>query len=245
MQNIVETALKKSGLNRRELARRAGVAASTVTRIERGLIDPSLGTAERILYAAGLQLPAQGTPLCDLDAIRAARAILSDMPVTEETAAWADTLRRWSSPMGEPNPRGLARDAGRAAPPRLRVGAITIRTEWNLLRVFSAAAATREGWAVSGAPAAARIGAYEIPAPAILYSEHPKKLSSIIRPDGAGSTEVVLLPFDGYSEAGALNDEGIVWADPLQIIMDCYGMPETTGLAEELTAPWEAAVSPD
>lgn len=50
---------------------------------------------------------------------------------------------------------------------------------------------------------------------------------------------MILLPFDGVGEAGAWNDEGIVWADPIQIILDCFGIGEAIGQADELTGEWE------
>lgn len=44
------------GLSQRELARRAGVPQSTVGRIEAGLLDPRIGTVERLLRACGMDL---------------------------------------------------------------------------------------------------------------------------------------------------------------------------------------------
>lgn len=239
MQNVVQVAIRDTRFSRRELARRAGVSASTVTRIEKGDIDPTLGMAARILAAAGLQLPSRTEPLCDVRALRAARTILEDgtsYPPADEVMI--ETLVRWASPDGTPRPRSLAREAGAAAPPPLRPGAMVITSDWNFLRICSAVAATRKGWAASGAPAAARIGAQEKPVPIILYVENPARVASIINRPGSAAVEVLLLPLDGASEGGAWNDEGIVWADPIQIILDCYGMPATHDLAEELTKDW-------
>lgn len=238
MQNLVQAAIIGSRYNRRELARRAGVSPSTVTRIEKGDIDPTLGMATRILAAAGLQLPAHPEPLSDITALKAARRILDEdggigAPEMEET------LIRWASPDGKPHPRQLAREAAAAAPPLLRPGVLTATSDWGFLRICSAAAATRKGWAVSGAPAAGRIGAPAQDGPLILYVEEPSRVASIIGHPGSSAVDVILLPFDGGSESGAWNDEGVVWADPLQIILDCYGMPETASLADELTKDWE------
>lgn len=240
MQNIVQDAIMGSRFNRRELARRAGVSASTITRIEKGDVDPTLGMAARILAAAGLQLPRRAEPLCDIDALHAARRILDG--TTSDPAAdggLAGTLMRWASPDEEPHPRALAREAATAAPPLLRPAVVTTTSDWNFLRICSAAAATRKGWAVSGAPAATRIGAAEQNGPLILYVEEPGRVASIISRPGASAVDVILLPFDGTSENGAWNDEGVVWADPIQIILDCYGIPETATMADELTSDWE------
>lgn len=239
MQNLVQAVISESPYSRRELARRAGVSPSTVTRIEKGEIDPTLGVATRILAAVGLQLPVRPEPLCDITALDAARRILDTGDGGTDTPEMEETLIRWASPDGKPHPRRLAREAAAAAPPLLRPGALTATSDWGFLRICSAAAATRKGWAVSGAPAAARIGATEQEGPLILYVEEPSRVVSIIGRPGASAVDVVLLPFDGSSERGAWNDEGVVWADPLQIILDCYGMPETEGLADELTRDWE------
>lgn len=239
MQTLIQEAIRGSRFNRTELARRAGVSASTISRIEKGSIDPTLGMAEKILAATGLQIAPRLEPLSDPEALRAARAILGDDGDTAADTEGAATLRRWASPDGTPRPRALAREAGAAAPPRLRPGAVELSTGWNFLRICSTVAATREGWAVSGSPAAERIGAPEATGPVILYVQSPQRIERMLASSGPGPHQVLILPFDGTSETGAWNDEGIVWADPIQVILDCYGLPEATGQAEELTKDWE------
>ncbi|WP_427006354.1 helix-turn-helix domain-containing protein [Pseudarthrobacter sp. H2] len=241
MQNIVQEAIRHSGYSRSELARRAGVSTSTVTRIEKGASDPTLGMVTRILAAAGLQLPAATEPLCDPEALRAARSIIGGVTATApDHSGMAGTLMRWASPDGSPQPRKLAREAGAAAPPRFRPGVTQATSDWNFLRICSTVSATRKGWAVSGAPAATRIGATEVPGgPIILYVEEPRRVATLINRPGAAAADIIVLPFDGHSEAGAWNDEGVIWADPIQIILDCYGMAETAAQAVELTKDWE------
>jgi transcriptional regulator with XRE-family HTH domain len=51
--NIVREARRRSGLTQAELAKRAGVAKSTVGRIESGARVPSADTVERLVEAAG------------------------------------------------------------------------------------------------------------------------------------------------------------------------------------------------
>jgi len=53
---LVRTARKRAQLSARDLAARAGVSPSTVTRIERGEINPTLVMLERLLDASGNQL---------------------------------------------------------------------------------------------------------------------------------------------------------------------------------------------
>lgn len=55
----LRAAREASGLTIRELADRAGVAASTVWRIESGRLDPTVGMLRRLLEAAGSNGPSQ------------------------------------------------------------------------------------------------------------------------------------------------------------------------------------------
>ena len=47
-------ARKRAGLTQRELAARAGVPQSTVARIELGMMDPRVGTLDRLLRECGV-----------------------------------------------------------------------------------------------------------------------------------------------------------------------------------------------
>jgi transcriptional regulator with XRE-family HTH domain len=53
---LVDTAKGSSGCSIRDLADRAEVAVSTITRIKRGAVDPTVDTLARILDAAGYDL---------------------------------------------------------------------------------------------------------------------------------------------------------------------------------------------
>jgi transcriptional regulator with XRE-family HTH domain len=53
---LIKEARNRSGLSRRTLAARAGVPTSTVSRIEAGEIDPTVGMLLRIVEAAGSRL---------------------------------------------------------------------------------------------------------------------------------------------------------------------------------------------
>jgi transcriptional regulator with XRE-family HTH domain len=60
---IVSAARRTAGLSRAELARRAGVPRSTVTRTEDGVVDPTFGMLQRILGAAHAELDVSTRPL--------------------------------------------------------------------------------------------------------------------------------------------------------------------------------------
>ncbi len=55
-QWIIREARSRAGLGLRELARRAGTSHATLARYERGEVDPTMGTLERIVAACGFEL---------------------------------------------------------------------------------------------------------------------------------------------------------------------------------------------
>ena len=59
---ILQGARTGAGLSRRALAVKAGVPTSTVSRVEEGLSDPSLGMLERLVNAAGSDLVVECRP---------------------------------------------------------------------------------------------------------------------------------------------------------------------------------------
>ncbi len=234
---MVQHAIRESKYSRTEVARRAGVSVSTITRIEKGSIDPTLTMASRVLAALNLQMPSPAEPLCMPELITAARSILGGQKNQPAPEA-AELLMRWVKPDGNPHPRELAREAGAGANPRLRPGVMRITSNWSFLRVCSAVSATRNRWAASGAPAAVRIGADSTGGPVIIYSENPGQAAASITSARSGA-EVIVLPMNSTTESGIWHEEGIVWVDPIQVILDCFGMPETMRQAEQLTRDWE------
>ena len=61
--DLIREARTHAGLSGRALARRAGVAYSTVVRIESGLVDPTTSMLEILLAAMGQRLILEGTPI--------------------------------------------------------------------------------------------------------------------------------------------------------------------------------------
>jgi transcriptional regulator with XRE-family HTH domain len=53
---ILHAIRERSGVSRRELARRAGTSPATLAAYEAGRIVPSVATLERIVHAAGFEL---------------------------------------------------------------------------------------------------------------------------------------------------------------------------------------------
>ncbi|WP_411731743.1 helix-turn-helix domain-containing protein [Paeniglutamicibacter sp.] len=221
-----------SPLSKNAIARRAGLAPSTVVRIGAGQLDPTLGTAQAIAQALGHQLPQQLPALCDPEAVRTARAMVSGQTTD---GPWVQTLERWAGPKG--TPRDLAREAGRAAPLNLRTDITTTRSSWNFLRIVGAVdLATSSEYALSGWPAAAMLGTPEQPEqPVIIYVDGGVETLGLALPDDPyGSTVVQILPFDGSAETGAQAAAELMWADPIQVALDLYADPATEHLGDQL-----------
>ncbi len=49
-------ARRRAGLSQRELGRRTGVAQSTISKIERGLMSPTVDSLEPLIEACGMEL---------------------------------------------------------------------------------------------------------------------------------------------------------------------------------------------
>jgi transcriptional regulator with XRE-family HTH domain len=54
--DVLSAARLRAGLTQRELAERAGTSQSTVNRYEKGAVEPSLATLQRLVEACGLEL---------------------------------------------------------------------------------------------------------------------------------------------------------------------------------------------
>ena len=64
---LLTLARRRSGFSQRELARRAGVAQPAISRIERGVVSPTVDTLERLLAACGSELDVVYRPSGDVD----------------------------------------------------------------------------------------------------------------------------------------------------------------------------------
>ncbi|WP_250285788.1 MULTISPECIES: helix-turn-helix domain-containing protein [unclassified Frankia] len=83
--DLVRGVRADAGLSVRALADAAGVAASTVHRIERGELQPTVDTLRRIIEAAGMRLHIDVHPDYSASMVGLARSIVSDIPAGERT----------------------------------------------------------------------------------------------------------------------------------------------------------------
>jgi len=74
----IATARRRAGLSKRELARRSSTSPAAIVEYESGRRDPTVGTLDRILRAAGSSAVITIEPQSPVDRDRAAR-VLADV----------------------------------------------------------------------------------------------------------------------------------------------------------------------
>lgn len=231
------------GIERKDVARLAGVARSTLHRVETGAVSPSLDTLREIAAACGLALDLTTRPLSDPAAAEAARLALEDGYVPTDPAAaalWTERLARATGT--EPDPIDLLLAAAQAAD-------LTWRPEaWHLSgsvppgRVVSAAdgatysAQARRNlrpdepggrWALSGAPALGTPSG-----PVILWTENPEVAGRLLAedprlrpaPGGVPGDVIVARAHDGIWHDVWTEDRWPMVA-PIQMLLDCLPLP--------------------
>ena len=92
---IVRRIRALSGITRKELAELADLSPSTISRIERGTLDPTWGTLSRILEATGYRISGDTTVSAgDPTAIAAARSVLQPVIEPHRTGVAIDSVAR-------------------------------------------------------------------------------------------------------------------------------------------------------
>jgi transcriptional regulator with XRE-family HTH domain len=210
----------------------AGVASSTIVRIEKGEIDPSLGTLERILQAAGfrLQNPEQ---VSDPAAIAAARGVLEDDSKLLGYPGAKTWVARWTAAgfiteEGDTsNSAALAFRAGMAARLADRPGIRSYARVGAWLDIAERIRQTGCRWAATGGTAANRIVCSADAYWPVFYVDAPEAVAARagFKPSpGGGQPVLSLVPFDGVADIGTKETpDGFRWAAPLQVLIDCYG----------------------
>jgi transcriptional regulator with XRE-family HTH domain len=86
---ILRAARRQAGLSQRELSRRSRVPQPTISRIERGMISPTVATLERVLRKCGVDLetvPRVGE--VDRTLIRERLRLTPGQRATQSVLAW-------------------------------------------------------------------------------------------------------------------------------------------------------------
>jgi transcriptional regulator with XRE-family HTH domain len=245
----VKTARVLAQLSRPQLAAMAGVASSTIGRIESGEMDPSLGMLGRILCAAGFRLP-DAEQVSDPAAVAAARGILEDDRALLSYPGASAWLQRWRA-AGFLTGEGKARDpavlafrAGMAARLVARPGIRSYARIGSWLEIARRIDAAGPGWAATGGAAANRLlGSADAYWP-VFYVDDPSSTAAaagFVPSSGGGKPVLSLIPFDGVADVGVeIGADGLRWAAPIQVVIDSFGgtgrMPEQ---AEAIAERWK------
>lgn len=226
---LIADARVLSGLNQRQVAVMADVSPSTVSRIERGQLDPTVSTLDRILDACGWRSSERLVPSVDMDAVRAARRILEPELPIEDTFRSVSYARRWekSGLIGTGTQVEEAIDicvlAARHARLSRRPGASNFAL-YNLGELTHRLDQAGEPWAFTGAFAASAYTKIANPVWATLYVGDVDRaaMAADLRPAENGPY-LTLIPFDAVTSVSVdVLKNGVRLADFWQIAIDCF-----------------------
>ena len=140
--------------------------------------------------------------------------------------------------------RELARHAGQRSQIQYRPGARFYESGLGWIAAASRLDVTKKGWASTGARAAERLGATtEANEPSIFYVEDIALAERLIGakpvPRG-GRHDLALLPFDGSETASWRDANGYWWTEPMQTVVDCYGLGGAAeDMANQIADEWD------
>jgi len=229
----ISTLRRVNGLSARQLAALVDVAPTTVTRIEAGQVSPSFDLAQEILTVLGE--PIRFTGVADKAAIAAARLALDPavgIAVSPDVQAW---WQRWArlglvAPSGRAVPSkepDLLFRAGHAARLTRRVGAADFGSGPSARDIAEALGDAGIEYAVTGDAGANLYRSSAGEAWPVLYVEDIARAATargLTRKEpGSFGMRVTLIPFDGVSELGRTEIDGVTVAARDQVIIDAYG----------------------
>lgn len=242
----VRRARIRAGMTVRELARASGVSAATVSRIESGLVDPSVGTYRNVMAGTGLRV---SNPLSDADSdplvIAATRYVLGDLnSISPGVSEWTERFARlgWlgaDSNLMVPAPYLLSR-AGRLCPLVRRRGVKFFSNALGMEKTVDRLSNAGITYAVSGPAAMSALGARATSSTPVIYvqdTEHAREAATLSAYRFGEGRPAIFIPFDGVSEMGRRDG----WVTPIQAVLDGFAgssrMPE---MAERLAESWES-----
>lgn len=225
--------MDRSGLSRAQVAQRAGVARSTLLRIEAGETAPSLRTLRELAIACGLDIDIRSRPVSDPAAAEAARLILEDgYPPHDQASAqaWVERLKRQA---GE-DPVEITRAGGLAASLTHRTEAHHLAGPVPLLRVASAGEGAGGAWAISGAPPLGVDGTI------VLWSERPDVAARLLtgparKATAPAAATVIVAPAHPGVFHDTWKDGAVRYVAPIQMLLDAFGLEpalQSAALAE-------------
>lgn len=238
---------RASDYSARRLAQFAGVAPSTVTRIENGQMQPTFDVARELLTLVGSPLVSEANTA--LDAIAVAKSVVEGvaLPMTDGMREWATRWQRGGLIDGDGLLPDLAarnellRRTARVARVSTRPGFRAIpHRSWQ--DVFSALRTAGLEYALSGSPAANMWVSSAPDAEAVVYVSDSTAAEEIIwnLASSPGEPSLYVLPFDGVSETPRQEIDGVPMVSLAQIVIDCFGLPGRQPVqAEAILNEWE------
>lgn len=248
-KELVRTIRTRGGLTRTDLARMAGVAASTVSRIERGELEPTWSVMNKLLESAGYRPTATLCSRGDVSAVVAAREALGETVDGSSSASVRDWTDRWKR-AGLIDGNGRARrveklgiQAGIASRifdrPNPRMSVIYDRTWQEVAAAFSKAGLR---YAVSGITATSPTKAQDGAAWPLIYVDSvPGAVAAAGLTEQTGSgPRITLLGLDDVAANGTCEDEGYTFVSPGQALIDSYAGPgRMADLADAAASRWQ------
>lgn len=250
---VIRSVRVRGGLSQADLARLAGVAASTVSRIERGELEPTWALVNRLLESTGYR-PASGLASTgDLNAVAAARIALGDLDpsaTTEPVSLW---LERWKRARFI-DADGRARDvekvgtqAGIAA--RLfdrknsRLSVVYDRPWQEVVSDFRNAGL---GYAVSGITATSPSRIADGAAWPLIYVESISNAvaAADLREQTTAGPRITIMEFDDVSATGTVDEGGYTFVSSGQALIDSYSGPgRMPDQADSVASKWQSALA--
>jgi transcriptional regulator with XRE-family HTH domain len=229
-----ETWVATSGLTRTEVARRAGLARSTMLRVDNGTVSPTVATLRELAIACGLDVEITTRTLSDPAAAEAARSMLENGYVVTDpvaTAQWVERLTR----MAGNEPVDIVRAAGVASTLRARRGAHYFKGKVPMLRVASAGDATDLDWAISGGPPLGAAGTTVLwSADADLAARFLGEAMSIT--SEPREADVIVAPSHPGIYVDSWMDTLVRYVAPIQMLLDAFGLEESLAQAAMVEA---------
>jgi transcriptional regulator with XRE-family HTH domain len=231
----------RSTLTQAEIALRAGVNASTVHRIRRGMVDPSIATLRDIAIACGYSIDVVTRPLSDSLAAEAARSLLEEgFAPTHDVSHWTARLQRNAR-----SPQHVLRRASDCANPLARPGARHFAGPVTTGLLASAGTTSGGEWMVSGSPGLTLPPRQEeLDGHAILWVTAPENTNNLIGASlrsvpHAAIAQLTVLPASTWIFQNSFEHEFIHYAAPIQIMIDCLALGGSTSQrATEIIGEW-------
>jgi transcriptional regulator with XRE-family HTH domain len=216
-------------LSASQVAALSGVSTSTVTRIEKGQVDPSFSTFEAILAACGYRYGDYLRPFVDMDAVRAARRIVEPELRLAPTTGSETYAQRWTA-AGIITEAGTADEAENALVAASRQASLSDRpgakrygyADWK--KVARALRDSGRTWGLTGGCAALAFTRIASVNSSAFYVDDVDAAAEAagLEDAGEGRAWVTLIPLDDVTRAGLTPKEGgVVLADFWQVAIDC------------------------